>query len=167
LADPIRSTLASPPACYRKQKLNPWILIPPQYGVQVGDTSRQNKMDNETILRYLKHLDSLVAQIENQDYVSYHDVMPLRSEFRDFRARVSRSDSVPPKSKEILTSLELRIDDEHLEGSPKTKLLRMYAMLGGSSPLLLAWRAKKKEKIRPELSRVRSLIHDLYRIVAQ
>lgn len=119
-------------------------------------------MDTETATRYLKHLDRLVAQVESLAHIHYHDVLPLRAEFRDFRLRVGRSTQLPPNLKSLLETVDLKIADELLEGSPKTKLLRVYAIFRAQSVHLQAWRAKKREAMTPEFSRLRAELRELY-----
>src|SRR5688572_5083708 len=123
-------------------------------------------MERDLLVSYLKHLDGLLDALQKKEHVGLEDVAPVRSEFRDFRARIARATFLKPEVRRFFETIDLRIGDEHLEGSRKTILLTLYSVIGAGSPLLRIWRAKKKEKIDSELVRVRSEIHDLALISA-
>jgi hypothetical protein len=118
-------------------------------------------MDRELLAQYLRHLDGLLDALQKKEHIELEDVAPIRSELRDFRARIARATFLKPEVRKLFETVDLRIDDKHLEGSRKTIFLNLYSVIGVGSPLLRAWRAKKKEKIGSELARVRGEIQDL------
>jgi hypothetical protein len=118
-------------------------------------------MDRALLLRYLKHLDTLVDGLQKKEFIDIQDIAPVRSEFRAFRARVEQAPELNAALRSRFGAIEVQIDDRFVEGSGRTKLLNLYAAVGGDSPFLRAWRAKNKEKIAPELTRLRDEIRNL------
>lgn len=122
-------------------------------------------MDRDLLIRYLKHLDALFAALQAREHVEFQDVAPLRSELAGFRARLALAKFLDPATRRLFEGLDIRLDDKHLEGSRKTVLLNLCAAIGGSSPLLRVWRARKKAKVDAEVARIRAEIRNLVMIV--
>jgi hypothetical protein len=118
-------------------------------------------MDRELVAQYLRHLDGLLGALQQKEHIEFADVAPVRSELRDFRARIAKATFLKPEARRLFETLDFQIDDKHLEGSRKTIFMNLYSIIGMGSPLLRVWRAKKKEKIESEIARVRSELRDL------
>lgn len=123
-------------------------------------------MDREILVRYFHHLAGLLDKLASADPIGFHDVAPVRAELRNFRSRAADIQFLSPELKKIAATIDLRIDDKYLEGGPKTRLLDLYAMIAGRSVFLRIWRDKNRQKIEPEIDRLRSELWELTKAVS-
>ena len=118
-------------------------------------------MNPELLTQYLKHLDGLLDALQKKEHIEFADVVPVRSELRDFRARISNVAFLRPEVRKLFETIDINIDDKLLEGSKKTIFMNLYSVIGFGSPVLRAMRAERKEKIDREISRIRAEIRTL------
>ncbi len=85
-------------------------------------------------------------------------------ELRLFRERTSSVESLSAELRQLMATVNLNIADAHLSGS-RENMMRTWWMhfMPWGRVFLTARRAKDKELLDGELSRLREELHDLYR----
>jgi hypothetical protein len=119
-------------------------------------------MTRDLLLKYLKHLDGLIGELERRHELTSEHVASLHSELLQFRTRVSTVDFLGPQAKQLALSIGLRMNGRHVEGSRCLSWLSiaLYPVAFGAANRVR--KAEQTERIRNELERVRSEVRQLH-----
>lgn len=119
-------------------------------------------MTRDLLLKYLKHLDGLIAELEQRPELTSEHVASLHSELLQFRTRASTIDFLGPQAKHLALSIELRMNGRHVEGSRRLSWLSIALYFVAFGAANRVRKAEQTEHIRNELERIRSDVRQLH-----
>ena len=119
-------------------------------------------MTRDLLLKYLKHLDALIAELVLRPELTSEDVASLHSELLQFRTRMSTVDFLGPEATQLALGISLRMKGNHVEGSRLLSWLSIALYPIAFSSANRVKKAEQTEYIRNELERVRSDVRQLH-----
>ena len=122
-------------------------------------------MQPEKILEYLRYLRKKIDDMPSDGPFSVEHILPLQSELRLFRDRVSSDLTLDKKVRDFLSAADLQVPPVHLVGSAEHRRATWWMHLPWIRSVLIHRHAKDRKVVEVKLSVLREYLHELYCLV--
>ena len=122
-------------------------------------------MKSDKILDYLRYLRKKVDDLQSTFPLGVEHILPLQSELRLFRDRMTEDTTLSAKVREFLRAADLKIDPVHLAGSPEHRRQTWWMHFPWLKSFLMHRYTKDREIVGARLAKLRDYLYELYCLV--